>query len=87
MLHNFEELRTAIIWKSSEKSIRICSLEVSHIQNIIITLTQKQESCNNLGLGHYEYQGKNASEWIEILKEELLFRRKVKPDKNHAITL
>lgn len=81
-MKDFAELRTAVIWKSASSSIRICGMEKSHIQNTIISLYDKQEACTRLGLGTYEYEGRSALEWINLLRKELDFRNRVKSREN-----
>lgn len=72
----FERIRETKEWKTGKGDrIAIEDLESSHIQNIIILLTEKQRACTELGLGAHVIYGTSASEWISLLSKELAYRR------------
>jgi hypothetical protein len=85
-MRNFAEDRQFLIWKTAgAQTIRICDMVKSHIQNTIIGLCEKQEACIRLRLGIYEYEGKPALDWIDILRKELDFREKQKKKDNKEV--
>ncbi len=50
-------------------------MDTSHIKNTLNVLINKQESFNKNKLGDYEVNEMTANQWIEIFKDELLFRK------------
>lgn len=72
----YENIRNSKRWvTANNKHILVKDLELHHIQNIMIVLTKKQQTCADLGLGPYRLPTGTANEWLKILASELLYRK------------
>lgn len=55
-------------WGNTHK---VSLMDKGHIQNCIIVMAEKQDKCDKLNLGAFEYNGLTADEWIQIFRAEL----------------
>jgi len=74
-LKAIKKLRKNFSWETAHgDEILLKDMETTHLQNTIIYLCKKQEECTKYKLGEFEVNGMTAGEWIEIFRDELLYR-------------
>jgi len=74
-LKEIKKLRKTFSWETAKGDIILLKgMTTPHIQNTIICLYKKQEECIKYELGEFEINNMTAGEWIEIFRDELLYR-------------
>ena len=74
-LKAIKKLRKQILWNSGIGEILVKDMSIEHVQNTVILLTKKNNEAVECGILDYEVGDMLASEWIEIFKDELEYRK------------
>jgi len=74
-LDKIKKIRRKLIWTTRMgEEVLIKDMEDSHVKNTIIYISKRQDEYTKYKLGVYEINGMEASEWVEIFREELAVR-------------